>query len=416
MTLIFCRKRKIIDFILFIMIKLEIYNLIILGQIRKEDIMIVREDRKHMEIDLSPCIDPNVFEKIKIIYVVKLETSISSIHRIRTTGSPLEWSYDRVTRFSSADCIFKNQDENGIRLLEEIVRRLQYACDTTFKEYPDLIVVSTPGTIQKNQIIARASRLGITEPINVADFIQNALQTSVLVISHTDSRAAGEIYFGEHASADRVIRENLDFAVIMVEEGVGMSLVQNWRITRGAGAAGAIGRLVVEPNGQFNRFYNQRGNLETCIAIPWLSRSIIEEYLIQNDKQEHTDQLDKQLLQQIQGAIKKEKWESINMELIDQALKNKDPIVLTVMQRAAIYLARIISAIIAINNPYLIILTGEVVEKSEAFFDMVKRETRKLSWGKAWERTTISKAASQKEYEVLGASYIGYKFCQEELT
>ena len=64
MTLIFCRKRKIIDFILFIMIKLEIYNLIILGQIRKEDIMIVREDRKHMEIDLSPCIDPNVFEKI----------------------------------------------------------------------------------------------------------------------------------------------------------------------------------------------------------------------------------------------------------------------------------------------------------------------------------------------------------------
>ena len=79
MTLIFCRKRKIIDFILFIMIKLEIYNLIILGQIRKEDIMIVREDRKHMEIDLSPCIDPNVFEKIKIIYVVKLETSISSI-------------------------------------------------------------------------------------------------------------------------------------------------------------------------------------------------------------------------------------------------------------------------------------------------------------------------------------------------
>lgn len=387
------------------------------ANLREKTIMTTQEDeQKNREIDLSPCIGINAFDETKNIYIVKLETSISSIHRIQTTGLPLEWNYTLINRFNSSDYIFKNQDPKGIRLLEEVVRRLRYACDTTFQELPDLIVVSTPGTIQRNQIIARASRLGIIEPVNVTDYIQNTFSSPVFIIRDTDSRAAGEIHFGDHVSANRIINENLDFAVIMVGEGVGMSLVQNWKITRGAGAAGAIGRLVVEPNGQFNKFYNQRGNLETCIAIPWLSRSIIEEYLMQKDKLEHQNQLDTQLLQQIQGAIKKEKWENINIELIDRALKNEDPIVSTVMQKAAIYLARIISAIIAINNPYLIILTGEIVEKSNCYFDMVKRETRKLSWGKAWERTLISKSTSEKEYEVLGASYIGYKFCLEELT
>lgn len=341
------------------------------------------------------------------LYIVKIEIPKCSIYYL-LNKSPLD---KNLTKLMSFDVDNFLQDRNGKRLIEEVSRRLSLAIQD--KPHPDLIVFSTPGTIRNYETIGRSSRLGIYEPTNIADYFKEKFKSNVVVLRDSDALAFGELYFGNHPGAEKVVNENLDFALIIADQGVGMTLVQKGKVTKGAGVAGAIGRIVVEPNGHFNKDFGQRGNLETFASIPWISNNIIEEYLQVKDNLSPHTIINREIAMQIKAGLDKNNWKCLDIDTIAQALKEKDIIVYPVIYRAAQKLSTIINTLIAINNPSLIILAGGLFERSELFFQMVVSETQRLSWGAAWKNTTISRVIGELNTEVLGAAFLGLKYHKE---
>lgn len=294
-------------------------------------------------------------------------------------------------------------DVDGMRLIEEIGRRVRSTAVSTGHE-PDAVAVVMPGTIHQNSIIGRSTRLNIRTRVDLAENMMRLHGLRAAVFHDAHAIAIGEAMLLGPGHPAGMTPNSENFAYVLVDEGVGMSLFIDGIPQRGAGSAGALGRLVVEPTGEYNKAFAARGTLEVYAARPSISKHIVAEYLAEQDKQTQLDATDTPFRRQVNAAARSERWQSLTVPQIAAAIRSNEQIALRVIDDAARYLAMALNAVITIANPPLIILGGSLIEGLPGFGTTIISHVRRLSWGAAWNRTTILLSQDGRSARTRGAA------------
>jgi N-acetylglucosamine repressor len=143
-----------------------------------------------------------------------------------------------------------------------------------------------------------------------------------------------------------------DFLVVTLGRGVGMGIVANGQVYRGArGGGGEFGHIVVDPEG-FLCSCGNRGCLETFVAEPWL--------------------------------LQRARMNGLDVRAPDSlvtAARSGHPVALDVFQRAGEILGRGLAATINLLNPALIILSGEGIRARDFILETMHDAMRRHTFG-----------------------------------
>ena len=294
-------------------------------------------------------------------------------------------------------------DSNGIRLLEEIARRTQTICT---EEQIKNIAFTLPGTLDEPSTIEGSSRLGIYEAVNVTVECSRLGMPPVEVFHDAECQAIGEVIIDSSRLSTTMERGKETFVYIVVDEGVGSSVFINGRPYYGAGVAGHIGRLVMNPCGTFNPTFNSRGTLEVYAARPWISQNVVNEYLAEKDKSGALPDNSSPFRAAVAVAADSGKAKLLSFPQLADGAREKDTLLLPVLLDAAQSLGFAMNAIITILNPPLIVLGGGMITEIPGFSQQVIDYARRNSFAGIWNETIVDIAHSSKDSQVKGAAYL----------
>ena len=127
------------------------------------------------------------------------------------------------------------------------------------------IGVASPGIVDPGGTVLRAARLD-WHRLALADQLAARTGLDVYVVNDANASALAELTFG--------VAHSSDFLMVRVDQGVGVGLVLDGALYRGArSASGEIGHVVVDPDGSLCTC-GKRGCLETEISAPLLGRLV----------------------------------------------------------------------------------------------------------------------------------------------
>lgn len=294
-------------------------------------------------------------------------------------------------------------EPSGRRLVEELARRIKAIVTTTPKTIA-CVGLTLPGTLRGSSIIDGSSRLGVFDELDVTTECAKLGTPSTYVFHDAECRALGEVLYDTPSSSGSLPVDT--FAFLLVDEGVGASFVINGRPYRGAGVAGHIGRLVVEPSGAFNTTFASRGTLEVFSARPWVSHNVVNEYLSEKGKVGAPSATSSAFRAAVEAAAESGNTRGITCKQLANGAASGDPIATAVLQDAAQYLSFAVNAIITIMNPPLLILGGEMISEIPGFFQMIVSHARRNAWAGSWNETTIKTATRGVDAQISGAAYL----------
>ncbi|MGC3937485.1 ROK family transcriptional regulator [Roseobacter sp. EG26] len=182
-------------------------------------------------------------------------------------------------------------------------------------------------------------------------FAEDAFGVPVAVDNDANLVTLAELWFGKG-------RAMADFAVVTIEQGVGMGLVINHRLYRGAGSLGMeLGHTKVQMDGALCQC-GQRGCLEAYIA-------------------------DYALVREASTALDSSHFDTATPEVMLQQLyeqaKAGNEAARVIFRRAGRFLALGLANVVNLFDPPLIILSGERMQYDYLYADDVLREMHALS-------------------------------------
>jgi predicted NBD/HSP70 family sugar kinase len=187
---------------------------------------------------------------------------------------------------------------------------------------------------------------------------EDALGIPVAVDNDANLVTLAELWFGKG-------RAMSDFAVVTIEQGVGMGVVINHRLYRGAGALGMeLGHTKVQLDGALCQC-GQRGCLEAYVADYALVREASTALEMPNLAMQNPEVMLQQLYEQAKAG--------------NQAAR-------AIFRRAGRYLALGLANVINIFDPPLVILAGERMQYDYLYADDVLREMHALALNRSLER------------------------------
>lgn len=238
-------------------------------------------------------------------------------------------------------------------LIAEMDALMQLVLDAAGKSLPDInaVGVGMSGIVDHKTGTVPWSPLMIDRDIALADAFQARFEVPLLVDNDANVLTLAELWFG----AGRAMS---DFAVVTIEHGVGMGLVLDNRLFRGARGMGLeLGHTKVQLDGALCRC-GQRGCLEAYLADYALAREAATA-LHRNPRN----------LQSPNAMLE---------ALFTQA-KSGNAAARTIFRRAGRYLSVGLSNVIHLFDPELIILSGERMRYDYLYADEVLAEMHKLT-------------------------------------
>jgi glucokinase len=300
------------------------------------------------------------------------------------------------------DCSRYFSDPTGLRLFEEVIRRVRtYMADSG--RQPNAVVVTLPGSVKDAACIERSTRLSILHPIDVQRMFEERGMPRCVVLHDVECMALGEARYGALSRADGILANNENFTFVLVDEGIAATHYVSGQLYRGAGNAGRIGRLVVLPDGSYNSTFRSRGPLELYAARPWVSTNIVGEVLAEQGKDNEPFIGDRGFRAAV-GAVAQGDWSRLSYKQIAQGVSTNDPAVMTVIEEASRYLGLAIHSIIIVAHPSAVILGGGMIAELPGFGQSVISHARRFTYDVAWNRTRILPATLGREAQVLGAA------------
>lgn len=218
-------------------------------------------------------------------------------------------------------------------LLQQIDELLEKVCANAGIAVSDLagVGIGVPGFVDVDAGMALWSSVLVERQVPLAQAVQEHIGLPVTIDNDANLVALAELWFGAG-------RELSDFAVVTIEHGLGMGMVMNHRLYRGAKNLGVeLGHTKVQLDGALCRC-GQRGCLEAYVADYALAR-------------EATTALNWGHREMLPIATMLE-------SLYDHA-KAGDAIARSIFRRAGRYLALGIANVVNMFDPGLIILSGE---------------------------------------------------------
>lgn len=298
-------------------------------------------------------------------------------------------------------------DSDGRRLFEQVARRLR---DTAVSVDVAGVALSLPGTLSGADTIVSSSRLNIHEKVDVSTLMKDHLDTECYIFHDVECLAKGEALNLSETSANAQTT-----VYIFIDEGVGSNILINGRPYIGAGVAGLLGRLTVQPDGSYYRALAARGSLEVFSSRPWVSENMVCLYLSERDKIDRASRPvpDNAFRRALGVAAGTDDWHGLTYSHIAEGIETSDPIAVGVLEVAARYLGFALNCVITILHPHQIILGGGMVTDLPGFSDQVIDYARRFSWPLAWNNTSIVIARMGRDAQVMGAAALCYDVLSE---
>lgn len=213
--------------------------------------------------------------------------------------------------------------------------------------------VGLAGIIDSAAGVCRVSPLNGWRDVPFAKLLEERLNCLVYLDNNVNALTLMESLYG----AAQQVR---DFLVITVGRGVGLGIVANGLIYRGArGGGGEFGHTVIEPDGFLCNCGNQ-GCLETFVADPWLIQRAQLKGL-------HVD----------------------SAEALLTAAQADHPVAKSVFERAGQLLGQSLANLINLFNPQVVIISGEGVRAGEFLFGPMREAMQKHTFGQLAQDMTL---------------------------
>lgn len=325
------------------------------------------------------------------IVIIERKYGIISFKRLDDLGKSVEIVHEE--EWYPASYI----EEDGVRLFEELSRRIEKAAKNIWRLKK--VLISMPGTIHKHSIVYSSSRIGIRKSIRAGEYLQKELNVQVEIIHDMDCMLIGA--FKDVLYTKEMFEKTLCY--ILMDEGVGSAFMINGKIHHGAGIAGHISRLVVEKNGAFLQELAARGTLESFVSRPWISKRCVEKYIASLNMKKRNAQDTTGSFRRFLHAMDEKNSKELSYEHINIGIKEKDEIALGTIQEAAQYMGQAINSIITILHPHEIVLAGNLIVKLDEFYEKILNEAENLSWPAAWNHVNFRKSTGSREEQMAGA-------------
>jgi predicted NBD/HSP70 family sugar kinase len=300
-------------------------------------------------------------------------------------------------------------DASGARLLEEIGRQVRLSWHAR-PQKPSGVALTLPGTLDGSEAILSSRRLGIRETCAVAEELRSALEVPCRAFHDVECLAVGE----NRQSTRRSDVAGETFVYVFVDEGVGSKTLIDGKAFLGAGVAGTLGRLTVQPDGSYYQALAARGPLEVYSSRPWVSENLVSMYLSEHDKKavpgHDEENLEDTRFRRALRAAAGGDWRGLDYAHIADGAANHDPIAAAVLEVAARYLGLAINSILTVLHPHRIVLGGAMITDIPEFANQVIGYARRYSWPLAWNSTDVSVSFLGRQAQVLGAMELWTRF------
>ena len=207
------------------------------------------------------------------------------------------------------------------------------------------IGLGIPGFVDSRSGVCFWTPLYQKGDVPLKDLIQKRFQIETLIENDTNTVTLAHQWFGEGKGID-------NFLVVTIEDGVGMGIVVNGQLYRGArGIAAEFGHVVVDPNGR-----DCRCGKKGCIEAYASNFSILDE---------------------AQAAIDKGEWHhervpDLRFEEVVTAAQSGERILQNIFTNAGTFLGMGLAGLIQIFNPTKIIISGEGVRAGNLMFQSLR--------------------------------------------
>lgn len=291
-------------------------------------------------------------------------------------------------------------DQNGLELFEEIGRRIVHYEDE-FGEISS-IAISLPGAVTSPDLIHRSSRLNIQSQCVRKDVFKTGKWEKIHFLHDMECIAHGETDIVNQRASELNLGKPSCVCHVFVDKGVGSALMINGEVHKGAGVAGPLGRLIVEPQGTFHEQFSSKGTLETYCGKPFLSRNFVDLYLTEKGKS-GSEEGSTRFRNALNAAANNNAKEHVAWDAISEGINRSDPIALAVVDEATKYLGLAISHLAVIANPEFVCLSGSVIDNVPTFYENTETYARRSTWGLSWEKTNFVQSQRGRDSQVDGA-------------
>ncbi|HVU14329.1 MAG TPA: ROK family transcriptional regulator [Phototrophicaceae bacterium] len=206
--------------------------------------------------------------------------------------------------------------------------------------------IGTAGIIDSANGVVRMSPHTHWRDVAFAEIVEERLGLAVYLDNNVNTLTLLERLYGLGQHVD-------NFLVITVGLGIGMGMVCNGKIYRGAsGGGGEFGHTVVDPDGLRCSCGNM-GCLETLVADPWL--------------------------------VYRAKQAKLNVETPNDLVKSAqggDETALRIFRDAGLTLGQSVANLVNVFNPSMIIISGEGVRAGDFLFEPMRTAIRRHSFWK----------------------------------
>lgn len=254
-------------------------------------------------------------------------------------------------------------------------------------EQCEAVGIGMPGVIDFDQGVMAWSPIVKDTNVALRQLAEDALGVPVVLDNDANVLTLAELWFGAGRSMS-------DFAVVSVENGVGMGVVLNNRVFRGSMGLGMeLGHTKVQLDGALCRC-GQRGCLEAYVADYALAREA-------GTALQHTD---------VGGAAQGQLLD----ELYSQA-KNGNEAAHMIFVRAGRFLALGLANVVQLFDPQRIILSGERVLYDYFFPEAVMSEMNKLTLQNSRPPTPVETHAWGDLVWAQGATALALEYVTDRL-
>lgn len=256
------------------------------------------------------------------------------------------------------------------------------------------IGIGVPGSVDydKGTIVAFASKPKIVN-VNLKEYIEERLNLKVFIDNNAKTRALGEYWYGYGVGYKNII-------FVVCSEGIGSGIIADGSILRGKNnVTGEFGHMSINIDGR-KCSCGKYGCVEAYCTLESVE-NITKEYLKKGRKSV--------LLELAEGDI-----EAIDYRLICAGEREGDLLCKERLEEAACFLSAGLANTIGVINPEVVILSGELFDESDYFYELVKGYTKeRLSNLLAQDVLFLNRRVKDSLHEV-GAATLVYKHFFED--
>jgi N-acetylglucosamine repressor len=245
------------------------------------------------------------------------------------------------------------------------------------------IGVGAPGLINTTEgmIVNSVNLNWVNLPLTY--LLKKRYHLPVYILNDSQAAAIGEYTFGKEHQADE------DLIVINVRHGIGAGIVINGDLFQGdGGSAGEIGHIIVVPEGGALCRCGKKGCLETVASAQALIKRV------------------RSLLSQYPNSQLAQNPQAINLESIEKAFINNDPLACQTVLETAHFIGLAISSLVGILNIQKIFLAGDMTRFGEPWLAEIKNTMMNSCLAEAAQATRVEIGQLSENGIILGTSAI----------